>query len=186
MAVKDRVSEQAFIDLTVADPDTRWELHGGLPREKPPMSWEHGDVVALMSYLLQHQLDRAEYRVRINEGRVRRSADRYYIPDLIVLPAALAAIFAGKPGSVPIFRDPLPLVIEAWSPSTGGYDVRAKLAEYQARGDAEIWYLHPYDRTLTAWRRTNGTYTETTYREGIVRPASLPGVAIDLAVLFGA
>jgi Uma2 family endonuclease len=52
-----------------------------------------------------------------------------------------------------IYDEPLPLVAEVWSPSTGGYDVLAKLPEYRRRGDTEIWLLHPYERTLTAWRR---------------------------------
>ena len=48
--------------------------------------------------------------------------------------------------------------------------------DYLARGDLEIWYVHPYERTLTAWRRqSQGIYTETVYRGGIVHPESLPG-----------
>ena len=84
-----------------------------------------------------------------------------------------------------IFSDPLPLVVEVWSPSTGDYDVDAKLPVYQQRGDLEIWRIHPYERTLTAWRRQpDGSYQETIHREGMVKPAALPGVAIDLGALF--
>jgi Uma2 family endonuclease len=76
-------------------------------------------------------------------------------------------------------------VVEVWSPSTGDYDVDAKLPVYQQRGDLEIWRIHPYERTLTAWRRQpNGSYQETIHREGVVKPAALPGVAIDLGPLF--
>jgi Uma2 family endonuclease len=79
----------------------------------------------------------------------------------------------------------MPLVVEVWSPSTGDTDVTDKLRECQERGDVEIWLLHPYERTLTAWRRQpDGSYTETHNTGGIVRPASLPGVAIDLDTLF--
>ena len=79
----------------------------------------------------------------------------------------------------------MPLVVEVWSPSTGDFDVAVKLREYQLRGDAEIWLVHPYDRTLTAWRRqTDGGYSETLYREGSIEPVALPGVRIELAALF--
>ena len=79
----------------------------------------------------------------------------------------------------------MPLVVEVWSPSTGDYDVETKLQEYKRRGDAEIWRLHPYERTLIAWRlQTDGSYSETLYREGMVVPISLPNVSIDLDSLF--
>ncbi|GIW03709.1 MAG: hypothetical protein KatS3mg059_0329 [Thermomicrobiales bacterium] len=43
----------------------------------------------------------------------------------------------------------------------------------------------PYERTLTAWRRQpDGTYTTQTYHGGIIRPAELPGVTVDLDALF--
>ena len=84
-----------------------------------------------------------------------------------------------------VYQVPLPLVIEVWSRSTGTYDVDDKLPEYQRRGDLEIWRLQPYERALTAWRRQpDGSYTETVYSGGSVRPGALPGVAIDLDALF--
>jgi hypothetical protein len=49
--------------------------------------------------------------------------------------------------------------------------------------------LHPvvhYERTLAAGRRQpHGSYSETHDTGGIVRLASLPGVAVDLDTLFG-
>ncbi len=91
------------------------------------------------------------------------------------------------PCSLDAYPDALPLVAEIGSPSTGGYDVSEKLRDYQSRGDLEIWRVHPYERTVTAWRRqSDGTYVETTYRDGVVRPTSLPGVVIALEALFEA
>jgi Uma2 family endonuclease len=79
----------------------------------------------------------------------------------------------------------LPLVVEIWSPSTGDYDVDEKLPEYRRRGEQEIWRLHPFDRTLTVWRRqADGSYVETLHRGGTVSPAAFPWVTIDLGVLF--
>jgi Uma2 family endonuclease len=120
-----------------------WELHDGRLVEKPGLTWEQGGIVALLCHLFQLQLDRSEYQVRINEGRVRRSADTIFIPDVLVVPTAYGAPFRGRPGRLAIFSDPLPLVVEVWSRSTGDYDVDAKLPVYQQRGDLEICAFIP-------------------------------------------
>jgi Uma2 family endonuclease len=79
----------------------------------------------------------------------------------------------------------LPLIVEVWSPSTGDYDFDAKVPIYQQRGDLEIWCIHPYERTLTAWRRQpEGSYEETMYRDGTITPVALPAVTIDLDTLL--
>jgi Uma2 family endonuclease len=101
------------------------------------------------------------------------------------VPTSYGAEFRDRRDKLAIFSEPLPLVVEVWSPSTGGYDVDAKLPIYQRRGDLEIWRIHPFERTLTAWRRQpDGSYEETIYRGGIVEPVALPGVSIDLEALF--
>ena len=121
----------------------------------------------------------------INDWRVRPVPGSIYSPDLVVVPTAYGMEFQGRPGILAIFRDPLPLVVEIGSRSTGDYDVNAKIPEYQRRGDLEIWRIHPYERTITVWsRQPDGSYHETVHREGIIRPLALPNVAIDLAALF--
>lgn len=183
MAVTQRMSEQAYLDLVLAEPVKTWELHDGLLVEKPGRSWDHDEIVVELSHLLRSQLDRRDYRVRV-EGRVRRPGT-IFRPDVFVVPTAYGDEFRGRPGVLAIFNQPLPLVVEVWSRSTGTYDVDAKLPIYQDRGDLEIWRIHPYERTLTAWRRQpDGSNSQTLYREGIVHPVALPDVAIDLAELF--
>ena len=181
------VSAEAYERIALADREHRWELHDGRLREKPGMTWDHADVITQVAVLLCQQLDRAEFRVHTNNGRLRRAAETYYIPDLIVIPFEMGRDLRGRPDRLEVFADPLPLVVEAWSPSTGGYDMTAKLPEYQRRGDLEIWRLHPYERTLIAWRRRpDGGYDEVTHTGGTVRPIALPNVSIDLGVLFDA
>jgi Uma2 family endonuclease len=183
MAITTPVSEETYRELALGN--TRLELHQGRLREKPGMSVEHNDVLEGLLAQLFRQLDRREYRLRGNFGRLRHSADTYYIPDVMVIPAEMVRTLRQRPGSLDAYSEPLPLVVEIWSPSTGDYDIVEKLPEYQQRGDAEIWYIHPYERTLTAWRRQpDGRYVEETYRGGEVRVSSLPGVAIDLDALF--
>jgi Uma2 family endonuclease len=179
------MSEETYRQFALGDPQGQWELYRGQLREKPGMSVEHGDVMDNLLAFLFEQLDRNEYRIRTTHARLRRSADTYYVPDIAVIPTSVVQSLLEQPGSLDAYPEPLPLVVEIWSPSTGRYDINEKLPDYQQRGDLEIWYVHPYERTLTAWRRqSQGIYTNTVYRDGIVRPESLPGVAIDLDALF--
>jgi Uma2 family endonuclease len=184
MVLEQRISEEQYQQFVLTQPDGQWELHDGRLVEKPGMSWEHGDVVTELAYHLRHQLDRAEYRVFV-ESRVRRPAAIIFLPDVMVVPTAYGEPFRGRPGTLAIFSDPVPLIVEVWSSSTGDYDVDAKLPVYQQRGDLEIWRIRPYERTLTAWRRQpDGSYQETIHRDGTIAPVALPGVVIELETLF--
>ncbi|MFN8591086.1 MAG: Uma2 family endonuclease [Thermomicrobiales bacterium] len=187
MAIETQISNMTYERLALTQPDRKWELWDGYPREKPGMTAAHNELAFQLGLMLGNQLDRSEYRVRIDAGRVHRSASTYFIPDVFVVPTEFMAPLLARDDVLEMYQQPLPLVVEVWSRSTGDYDVGEKLAAYQARGDHEIWLIHPYARTLTAWRRQpDGTYTEHVYREGLVHPATLPGVAIDLAALFAA
>lgn len=178
------VSEKTFKQVALEDPEGHWELHCGTLRRKPGMSFEHNQMSMDLAATLLHQLDRAQFLVRVNLGHVRRSSQSYYIPDVFVFPAALSEPFVGR-HVLENYGALLPLVVEVWSPSTGDYDVETKLLEYQQRGDLEIWRLHPHEKTLTAWRRQpDGTYTETILHGGLVHPIALPGVTLDLDALF--
>jgi Uma2 family endonuclease len=178
------ISPTIYERLVLEDSDHQWELHCGRLVEKPPMTWEHNIVARNLAADLIAQLDRREYDVSSNVGRVSRPTESFYIPDIYVIPREMQRrLFQSR--RMESYPDPLPLVVEVWSASTGDYDVDNKLPEYQRRGDLEIWRIHPYERTLTAWRRQpDGSYTETLYTEGVVQPVALPGVSIDLKSLF--
>jgi Uma2 family endonuclease len=179
------VSEETYRQLALADPHGHWELHCGRLREKPNMTVEHNYIMTRLFRFLIQQLDDREFDVRSNSGRLRQSTENYYIPDVYVVPMDLIRPLRRRRDILEAYEAPLPLVVEVWSPSTGDYDVDTKLPEYQRRGDLEIWRIHPYEFTLTAWRRQpDGSYLETRYTGGIVHPVALPGVAIDLDVLF--
>ena len=185
MAIVNRISEQEYRELALTEADRRWELWEGVPREKPLMSMKHEDVASYLGAALIAQLDRRLFRVNINGGRARLSSRSYFIPDVVVIPAAYKLPFEDDPQAFNAFAEPLPLVVEVWSPSTGAYDIGTKLQGYRERGDEEIWFIHPYERTLTAWRRQpDGTYTEDLYRGGVVPVASLPDIVIDFDALL--
>jgi Uma2 family endonuclease len=183
MAIEQRISEEAYQQFMLSGVEGSWELHDGRLVEKPGMTFRHGQIPILLGHFLLSQLDRDAYAV-VSELRVRRSLATILMPDLMVVPTAYSEEIRDRP-VLAIFSDPLPLVVEIWSPSTGDYDVDAKVPVYQQRGDQEIWRIHPYERTLTSWQRQpDGSYQETIHRGGIVTPVALPGVAIDLETLF--
>jgi Uma2 family endonuclease len=184
MAIAQRMTEEAYQEFVFAHPDGQLELHDGRLVEKPGMTWEHANIAFELGHLLRRQLNRSEFRMLI-ESRVRRPAATIFIPDLMVVPTTYGHEFRGRPGTLAIFSDPLPLVVEVWSRSTGDHDVDAKLPIYQQRGDVEIWRIQPYERTVTSWQRqADGSYQQTIYRGGIISPMALPGVEIDLNELF--
>jgi Uma2 family endonuclease len=185
MAISTRISEPEYRELALNDTDHGWELWDGELVEKPLMSVMHDDVASFLGHALQSQLDRRAYRVHVNSGRARVSARAYYIPDVVVIPAGLLLPNREDPRALNAYAEPLPLVVEVWSRTTGAYDIATKLQGYRERGDHEVWFIHPYERTLTAWRRQpDRTYTEVTYDGGIVPVASLPGVTIDFDALL--
>jgi Uma2 family endonuclease len=180
------VSEQTYERVALEDPEGHWELHAcGHLLRKPLMTAEYYSVSRTLLHALAAQVDHTKYVVDKDGPRLRIPSGRYYIPDVCVLPLAYLKELRRRPRSFEVYRDPMPLVVEVWSPSTGDYDVDDKLEEYKARGDLEIWRIHPYERTLTAWRlQPDGAYAEHLYTDGTVQPASLPNVTITLAELF--
>lgn len=179
------VTEALYQAVALQDPEGNWELHHGRLREKPSTTFAHNDAMTELGFSIRQQLDPAQYRVRVNAGRVRHTDVTYYIPDVFVIPIEAAERFRDRFDVLEVYDAPLPLVVEVWSPSTGDYDIDAKLPEYRRRGDLEIWRLHPFERTLTAWRRQpDGSYAEATYRGRTVDLMFLQGVSIDLDALF--
>lgn len=185
MAIATRISNDAYERLALDEPDRKWELWDGQPREKPGMTFAHNEAAAELGYLLRTQLDRSEYRVRVDAGRVHRPGSTYVIPDVFVFPTTSITPRLRRDDVLEVYDQPLPFVAEVWSRSTGDYDLGEKLVLYKQRGDLEIWYYHLYERTLRAWRKQpDGSYNETLYTSGLVPVLSLPGVTIDLDALL--
>ncbi len=148
------------------------------------MTREHNSAARRLAMLLARQLDLDEYEVGTNAGYAARDEANSFLPDVVVIPVRLIRA-AGGTMKLETYTDPLPFIAEVWSPSTGSYDVDTKFPEYKQRGDLEIWRIHPYERTATAWRRrADGGYSEATYTGGDVPLESLPGVTVRLESLF--
>jgi Uma2 family endonuclease len=83
------VTERTYEQIALEDPERQWELHRGVPREKPTMTAAHNRMMTRLGFELLRQGDWREFDVRINSGRLRRRGEMSYIPDLAVVPVAL-------------------------------------------------------------------------------------------------
>lgn len=179
------VSEATYERVALEADDEQWEWHCGRLRKKPDMTLPHNDIGFELAFAIRSQLSADEFAVRSNAGRAARPGTSHFIPDVMVIPRSLTRRQMEASGALEEYPEPLPFVAEVWSRSTGDYDVDTKIPEYRARGDAVIWRLHPYERTVTAWvHQRDGSYTETVHRGGTLSIPSLPGVTVDLDELF--
>ena len=180
------ITFETYQRVALEDPEGKWELVCGRLRRKPEMTVEHAETARNLARQLILQLRWEDFSVDQESTRLRVSTGNYFIPDVCVIPREIVRAHRRLyPGVLEVYEEPMPLVVEVWSPSTGTHDLEEKLREYQLRGDLEIWRLHPYDRTLTASvRQHDGTYRESTFHGVSVRPVALPNVSIDLDALF--
>lgn len=178
------ITRETFSALVLEDSDARWELHDGKPREKPALTAAHNRVIWNLIGQIAPQLAERPFEGRTDTAHLAIGGGYAYIPDFAIIPSEYVDSALGKPTNES-YDGPVALVVETWSPSTGTYDVNAKLPSYQRRGDLEIWRIHPYERTVTRWcRRLDGSYEESTHATGTIRLAAIPEVAIDLDALF--
>jgi Uma2 family endonuclease len=180
------ISEKDYLKLALDDPNGKWEYVCGRARKKPGMTADHNEAMAILTHQLNRQLDWREFSVRMDASRMHVAPGSYYIPDVCVVPRELVQWKRREETySLEVYNQPMPFVAEVWSPSTGDYDVEEKLPEYQRRGDAEIWRVHPYEKTVTRWvRQPDGGYTQSVVRSGSVQLSALPSVTIEIEALF--
>jgi Uma2 family endonuclease len=179
------VSAEEYERIALAEPDRKWEWERGLLREKAGMSYGHFTAAFELGVALRNQLPRDRYHVNVNGPRLKRVDISYYVPDVIVVSAEKTVEFRRDPTLLEAYAEPALLVVEVWSPSTGDHDLQTKLHAYKARGDLEIWLLHPFERRLTVWRRqTDGAYTEELFDGGPITPIALPEATINLDDFF--
>jgi Uma2 family endonuclease len=178
------VSVETFRRVALEDDEEQWEYHCGKLVRKPAMTMAHNWHIRELGRQLNVQLDPDVYTVAENAGHMEFGG-QYFVPDVAVIPLSYQDKFLALPDELEEYSDPLPFVAEVWSRSTGAYDVDTKFPAYRSRGDAEIWRLHPRERTVHAWRRqAGGGYEEVALSGPRVTIASLPGVTIDLDRIF--
>ena len=122
------VSEATYEQLALEDPEGKWELVCGRPRQKPPMTTEHDDVARDLVAELILQLPRTEFAADKEGPKLRVPSGNHRIPDVCVIPRRLIQRRKQElPRRLEVYDDPMPLVVEVWSPSTGDTDVADKL-----------------------------------------------------------
>ncbi|MBA4180742.1 MAG: hypothetical protein C0506_09160, partial [Anaerolinea sp.] len=89
------VSESTFKRVAVEDDGEPWEWVCGQLRRKPAMTMEHNSVTAWLGVLIQNQLPRRQFQIRVNAGHIK-AASSYLIPDVAVVPTELAQTFSGR------------------------------------------------------------------------------------------
>ncbi|MEW9548936.1 Uma2 family endonuclease [Nonomuraea sp. NPDC050783] len=138
--------------LKFPDDGNRYELFNGSLVVSPAPSLPHQDTIFLLQMIL-HQAAPHDYKV-FTTVNVRPSEKDLYIPDLVVVPRAVAR-------SVRLMLAPsdVALVVEVVSPSTKTHDRGTKAAAYAAAGIPLYWRVEPGEGpTLYVYELDGDTY----------------------------
>jgi Uma2 family endonuclease len=134
MTTISRVRLEEYLDLSFR-PDR--EYVDGEIRERNVGKWEHARVQALLAaWFVNHEKEWAT--ASSTEQRVRVSASRVRVPDLVVL--------AAGPQPEVVTEPPL-LVVEILSPDDSYSDTQERAQDYRAMGVETIWIVDPKTRT---------------------------------------
>lgn len=164
--------------------DKRWELIDGEPylMSPAPTSGHQRIQVELTRQFANHLEGRsceafsAPFDVRLNADGYD---DTVVQPDLTVVCDPSKIDDAGCRG-VP------DMVVEIISKSTARRDRIKKFDLYQRVGVKEYWIVEPEARIVEVYLLENGKYVKTGYEDtGSVEVKTLPGLAVDLAKVFG-
>jgi len=128
------VSEATYKQVALEDPDGKWALICGCLQQQDRMTAAHNDISRVLGFRLQAQLPLTDFRVCVDNGRVRRPSGTFFIPDLMIVPTGAVEAFKREhPTELEAYDQPLPLVVEVWSPSTSAYDRETKAPDWRAR-----------------------------------------------------
>jgi Uma2 family endonuclease len=134
MATISHVRFEDYLDLSF-HPDR--EYVDGEIRERNVGKWEHARVQALLAaWFVNHEKEWGT--VAGTEQRVRVSASRVRVPDLVVLTR----------GPQPeIVTEPPLLVVEILSPDDTYSDTQERAQDYRTMGVETVWIVDPKTRT---------------------------------------
>lgn len=184
------IGEQLFLQVALADHHMAWELLRSELRRKPSTTRGCSETIHRIGFALAEQIERTEWHSRINGGYLRVSHETYYRPDGFVIPADRVGYGLDR-YELEHYSIPMPLVVEVWPRYRQEYvyehhgEPMERIRCYKRRGDQEIWLVHSYTHRLTAWRRrSENSYSKLVMNGGMIQPAFLPGVSIDLDSLF--
>ncbi|MGH8201165.1 MAG: Uma2 family endonuclease [Steroidobacteraceae bacterium] len=164
--------------------DERTELIDGTAyvRDPPAPSRSHQELVSELHYQARLGLEGTSFRAYIAPFDVRlpKDGEADELIDTVVQPDVLIVRDLAKLDDRGMRGAP-DWIAEVLSPSTASHDQTVKLRAYERAGVLEVWFVHPGDRTLTAYRLEDGRYGRPAILElrGRTSISAVPGVTID-------
>jgi Uma2 family endonuclease len=157
------------------------EVVNGEIRKMPPNKWNHARIVEELARLLRGQLDPERiYVVTTVFGLViRQEPLTTCVPDLAVFEVSQIVEKDGYIHSAP------ELVVEVLSPANTRTERGEKLKDYESLGVPDVWVVSPEAQTVEVLLFEDGRLTTTALlREGQLKPARFPEIAVDIASVW--
>jgi Uma2 family endonuclease len=157
------------------------EVVNGEIRKMPPNKILHADTVENLADLLKASVDRRTIQVRVSTFGlvIRRDPLTTRVPDIAVFVRSNVVEQDGYIHSAP------ELVVEVLSPANTRAEREDKLKDYESLGVPEVWVVSPEARSVEVLSLKDGRLsTIALLREGQLKPAHLPGVAVDVAAIW--
>jgi len=157
------------------------EVVNGDIRKMPPNKWNHARAVEQLARLLRAQVDPEKiYVVTTVFGLViRQEPLTTRVPDMAMLHASRIVERDGYIHSAP------ELIVEVLSPANTGAEGAEKLKDYESLRVPEVWVVSPEARTVEVLSLKEGRLSTTALlREGLLKPAQFPGVAVDIRAIW--
>jgi Uma2 family endonuclease len=174
-----------YKDIISKPENERWELIDGIPFLQARPSDTHQR--ALRELLTQfHSFLRgkscevfSEFPVWLDNEPEDLETNQYLVPDLLINCDSSKVAKNGIKGAPE-------MIIEILSASTASVDKIKKFRKYQESGVKEYWIVEPDQKLISVFKLDmNGKYSIiNTYDEGQVEVGVLPGLVIDLNLVF--
>ena len=157
------------------------EVVNGEIRKMPPNKILHADTVENLADLLKAGVDPKTIQVRVSTFGlvIRRDPLTTRVPDIAVFIRSQVVEQDGYIHSAP------ELIVEVLSPANTRAERSEKLKDYESLGVPEVWVVSPEARTVEVLSLKDGRLSTTALlREGLLKPAHFPGVAIDVTAIW--
>jgi len=157
------------------------EVVNGEVRKMPPNKWTHARIIEELARRLREQVNAdAIYVITTVFGLVvRHDPLTTRVPDLAMFHADQVVEQDGYIHSAP------ELVVEVLSPANTRAEREEKLRDYQSLGVPEVWVVSPEARSVEVLSLKDGRLLTTVLlREGQIKPAHFPGVAVTIADIW--
>ncbi len=165
--------------------DARYELIDGVAYlMSPAPSRVHQEVVGEIFRQIGNALDGKPCRAYVAPFDVRlpKGSEPDELVETVVQPDVVVVCDPTKLDARGMRGAP-DWIIEVLSPSTAAHDQTLKLALYERAGVRELWFVHPADKTVSVYERTDARFARAAISEldGNLASKILPLVIIDWA-----